>query len=148
MFGPPVKYRYLLEVHRPTGSAVIVLLLLVWLINMRKQRREEGGGRWNPLDKFVMTESLLESCCPPSPLPPNCYLQPSLCQTFLLCAKIHTMLSVQPQWHTRHALTDTVTGESLTEMTNLSSEGSDLREGTQAPPEHSDFSQDRDREHE
>merc|ERR1719242_1366487 len=33
-------------------------------------------------------------------------------------------------------------------MTNLSSEGSDLREGTQAPPEHSDFSQDRDREHE
>merc|ERR1719219_2050306 len=33
-------------------------------------------------------------------------------------------------------------------MTNLSSEGSEGREGTQAPPEHSDFSQGRDRDHE
>ena len=33
-------------------------------------------------------------------------------------------------------------------MTNLSSEGSDLREGTQAPPDHSDFSQGRERDHE
>merc|ERR1719242_1441804 len=33
-------------------------------------------------------------------------------------------------------------------MTNLSSEGSDLREGTQGPPDHSDFSQGRDRDHE
>merc|ERR1719192_1346332 len=33
-------------------------------------------------------------------------------------------------------------------MPNLSSEGSEGREGTQAPPEHSDFSQGRDRDHE
>merc|ERR1719210_166393 len=33
-------------------------------------------------------------------------------------------------------------------MTNLSSEGSEGREGTQAPPEHSDFSQGRERDHE
>ena len=33
-------------------------------------------------------------------------------------------------------------------MTNLSSEGSDLREGTHGPPDHSDFSQGRDRDHE
>ena len=37
-----------------------------------------------------------------------------------------------------------IAGESLTEMTNLSSEGSELREGTQFPGEHSEYN----REHE
>ena len=37
-------------------------------------------------------------------------------------------------------------GESLTEMTNLSSEGNELREGTQLPGEHSEYSQSREHE--
>ena len=100
---------------------------------MRKQSRTE-----DPLDKFVMTEPL--ESCPPSLSPPNCYFQPL--SNFLRLQKsilsYPTVLTVAHQTCTDFH----VPGESLTEMTNLSSEGSDLREGTLAPPDHSD------REHE